>query len=148
MARFRYRMQSILDLKNKTEGQARTEFGLAQRALFEEEEKLKELIARKEAYFEEGRRMRESGSLPVRDIMATDAYMERMDELIEAQREQVRRAEQTVEVRRRALMVEMQERKMQEKLREKALEKFMKEERANEYKETDERSSFVYGNSV
>ena len=40
MARFRYRMQSILDIKLKMETQAKQEFAAAQQRLNEEEEKL------------------------------------------------------------------------------------------------------------
>ena len=147
MARFRYRMQSILDLKLKTEGQAKTEFGLARRALIEEEEKLEALYARKERFFEESRKMREKEALPVRDIMEIDRFMETLDDMIAAQKLAIIRAEQVVEEKRQILEVEMQERKMQERLREKAFEQFMKDERTAEYKEIDERSSFVYGNS-
>ena len=145
MARFNYRMQSILDLKYKTEGQAKTEFGLARRALIEEEDKLAELYARKERYFEEGRKMRESDALPVMEIMQNDSFMERMDELIEAQKLAVKRAEDFVEEKRVILTNEMQERQMQERLRERAFEQFIADEKAAEYKEIDERSSFVYG---
>ena len=148
MARFRYRMQSILDLKLKTEGQAKTEFGLARRALIEEEEKLEALYARKERFFEESRKMREKEALPVRDIMEIDRFMETLDDMIEAQKQAIVRAEQAVEEKRQILEVEMQERKMQERLREKAFEQFMKDERTAEYKEIDERSSFVYGKSA
>ena len=147
MARFNYRMQSILDLKYKTEGQAKTEFGLARRALIEEEDKLAELYARKERYFEEGRKMRESDALPVMEIMQNDSFMERMDELIEEQKLAVKRAEDFVEEKRLILTNEMQERQMQERLRERAFEQFIADEKAAEYKEIDERSSFVYGNS-
>lgn len=147
MARFNYRMQSILDLKYKTEGQAKTEFGLARRALIDEEEKLAALYARKERYFEEGRKMRESDALPVMEIMQNDSFMERMDELIEEQKLAVKRAEDFVEEKRLILTNEMQERQMQERLRERAFEQFITDEKAAEYKEIDERSSFVYGNS-
>ena len=148
MARFRYRMQSILDLKLKTEGQAKTEFGLARRALIEEEEKLAALYARREKVLEESRRMREEEALPVRDIMETDRFIERLDDMITEQKLAIIRAEDVVEEKRRLLEIEMQERKMQERLREKAFEQFLRDERIAEYKEIDERSSFVYGNSA
>ena len=148
MARFRYRMQSILDLKLKTEGQAKTEFGLARRALIEEEEKLAALYARRENVLEESRRMREEEALPVRDIMETDRFIERLDDMITEQKLAIIRAEDVVEEKRRLLEIEMQERKMQERLREKAFEQFLRDERIAEYKEIDERSSFVYGNSA
>ncbi|MBR0163364.1 MAG: flagellar export protein FliJ [Lachnospiraceae bacterium] len=146
MARFVYRMQSILDLKYKTEGQAKTEFGIARRALDDEEERLQALYERKNRYFEDGRRMRESQALPVRDIMQNDEFLTRMDEMIEAQILAVKRAEAVVEEKREILTREMQERQMQERLRERAYEEYLQEEKAQEMKELDERSSFVYGN--
>ena len=43
MAVFRYRMQNILEIKEKQEEQQRTVFAEAQRRLADEEEKLEEL---------------------------------------------------------------------------------------------------------
>lgn len=48
MARFRYRMQSILDVKSKLETQAKQEFGAAKAALDEEISRLDGLKARKD----------------------------------------------------------------------------------------------------
>ena len=50
MARFRYRMQSILNIKEKLEEQAKMEFAAARMHLDEEEEKLQVLFDRKESY--------------------------------------------------------------------------------------------------
>ena len=49
MAKFRYRMQSILNIKYQLENQAKMDLGRAQVRLMEEEEKLQTLIDRKEA---------------------------------------------------------------------------------------------------
>ena len=138
-------MQSILDLKLKTEGQAKMEFGAAQFALNQEIDALNALIARKERYIDEGRMMREKGGMSVLDIVANDDYILRMDGIIEAQRVNVKKAEEVVEAARAKLNREMQERKMQERLRERAFEDWIEEEKRNEAKEVDERSSFVYG---
>ena len=58
MAKFVYRMQSLLDIQYQLESQAKMEFGRAQMRLNQEEDKLQVLIDRKAAYLEEGRRMR------------------------------------------------------------------------------------------
>ena len=81
MAKFIYRMQSILDIKIKMEEQARMEFATARIRLDEEEEKLNHLIARKSDYEEEGRRLRKD-SLQVFEIRENRQAIERMDELI------------------------------------------------------------------
>lgn len=144
MAKFAYRMQSILNIQYQLETQAKMELGRAQMRLMEEEEKLQELIRRKEAYLEEGRRMR-SAALSVNDLRDNRNAMLIMDGMIEEQRNQVALAERVVEAARRKLQEIMQERKMHEKLKEKAFEQFMREENAAEGKAVDELTSYTYG---
>ncbi|MBP3475571.1 MAG: flagellar export protein FliJ [Lachnospiraceae bacterium] len=144
MAKFKYRMQSILNIKYQLENQAKMDLGRAQVKLMEEEEKLKTFIDRKEAYLEEGRRMR-SKMLNVNDLKDNSYAMKTMDEMISGQKEQVARAEEEVEAARVKLQEVMQERKMHERLKEKALEQFMREENAAEFKAVDELTSYTYG---
>ena len=144
MAKFVYRMQSILKIKIQMESQAKMELGRAQRKLLEEEERLQKLYERKEAYLEEGREIR-LNSLKVQSLRDNEYAVARMEEYIEAQKENIRRAEELVEEARQKLQEIMQERKMQEKLREKAFEQFMAEENAKESKEIDELTSYTYG---
>ena len=144
MAKFTYRMQSILNIQYQLETQAKMEFGRAQMRLMEEEERLQGLIDRKEAYLEEGRKMR-SDVLHVSDLKDNRNAMLIMDEMIEAQREQVALAQEVVEAARLKLQEVMQERKMHERLKEKALEQFIQEENAAEGKTVDELTSYTYG---
>ncbi|MDE7258057.1 MAG: flagellar export protein FliJ [Lachnospiraceae bacterium] len=144
MAKFAYRMQSILNIQYQLENQAKMELGRAQLRLIEEEEKLQGLIDRKEAYLEEGRRMR-SDALSVNDLRDNRNAMLIMDEMIEVQRGQVALAEEAVEAARLKLQEIMQERKMHERLKEKAFEQFVKEENAAEGKAVDELTSYTYG---
>ncbi|MBD5523981.1 MAG: flagellar export protein FliJ [Lachnospiraceae bacterium] len=144
MAKFAYRMQSILNIQYQLENQAKMELGRAQMWLLEEEEKLQGLIDRKEAYLEEGRRMR-SDALSVNDLRDNRNAMLIMDEMIEVQRGQVALAEEAVEAARFKLQEIMQERKMHERLKEKAFDQFVKEENAAEGKAVDELTSYTYG---
>lgn len=144
MAKFKYRMQSILNIKYQLETQAKMELGRAQSKLMAQEEKLKSYIDRKEAYLEEGRRMR-SKILNVYDLKDNSYAMKVMDEMITRQKEQVAQAEKEVEAARSKLQEIMQERKMHERLKEKALEQFMREENAAEFKAVDELTSYTYG---
>ena len=144
MAKFRYRMQSILNIKYQLETQAKIEVGRAQMRLNEEQEKLQALIDRKAAYLEEGRRMREK-ALSVNDLRDNRNAMLIMDELIAAQKIEVRKAEEAVERARAKLTEIMQERKMHEKLKEKALLEFLEEEKRAEAKVVDELTSYTYG---
>lgn len=144
MAKFKYRMQSILEVKKKLEEQAKNEFAAARAALNEEEDKLEQLKKRKEDYEDEGRALRES-TLNIMDIIENKEALLRMDEFIADQQLNVKRAEERMEEARLALQTAMQESKTQEKLREKAFDQFMKEENARESKEIDELVSYTYG---
>lgn len=144
MAKFSYRMQSVLNIKYQLENQAKMELGRARVALMEEEEKLQNLSERKEAYLEEGRSLRRQ-TLQVREIKDNKNALAIMDELIEEQHICVAEAEKKVEAARQKLQEEMQERKMHERLKEKAFEQFMREENAAESKAVDELTSYTYG---
>ena len=50
MAKFRYRMQSILDIKMKLESQAKIAYGIANQKYMEEQRKLQEIILRRNSY--------------------------------------------------------------------------------------------------
>lgn len=144
MAKFIYRMQSLLNIQYQLESQAKMELGRAQMHLNEEEEKLQSLIDRKEAYLEEGRLMR-SDRLHIMDLKDNRNAVLIMDEMIDRQREQVALAQKVVEEARKKLQEVMQERKMHEKLREKAFVEFVREENAAEHKAVDELTSYTYG---
>ena len=144
MARFIYRMQSILDIKAKMEEQAKMEFAAARMHLDEEEEKLQILKNRKASYEDKGRELRKD-SLKVMEIMENRDAIARMEEFIVFQMQQVRLAEEQLEDARYKLQVARQESKTQEKLREKAFDEFMREENAREAKEVDELTSYTHG---
>ena len=144
MAKFVYRMQSLLDIQYQLESQAKMEFGRAQMRLNQEEDKLQVLIDRKAAYLEEGRRLR-SSRLHIMDLKDNRNAMLIMDDMIETQRGQVALAQKAVDEARRRLQEVMQQRKMHEKLREKAFATFVREENAAEHKAVDELTSYTYG---
>lgn len=144
MARFRYRMQSVLNIKLKMETQAKQEFAAAKLALDEEEEKLEALRTRKSDYEAAARRLLKD-KLRVRDILDNRTAILRMDEYIKAQLLQVRLAEEEVEKARRRLQEVMMERKTHETLKEKAFAEFLMEENRAESKEIDQLTSYTYG---
>lgn len=144
MARFRYRMQSILDIKLKMETQAKQEFAEAKLKLDLEEERLAALRERRENY---ERRAREQlmGALNCRDMAENKEALLRMDEYIAQQLLQVREAEKKLEQAREKLAEVMKERKSHETLKEKAFEQFLLDEKKQEGKEVDELTSYTYG---
>ena len=144
MAKFIYRMQSILDIKTKMEEQAKMEFAAAKMRLDEEEEKLQVLQDRKAAYEERGRTLRKD-SLKVPEIIENRDAIAMMEEFIEIQKGCVESAERQLEEARLKLQNAVQESKTQEKLKEKAFEEFVHEENAREAKEIDELTSYTHG---
>jgi flagellar FliJ protein len=70
-----------------------------------------------------------------------------MDDMIERQNEQVKKASKELEKARQKLNQVMQERKMHEKLKEKQFDEFLVELNASENKETDEVVSYQYNSS-
>jgi len=147
MARFRYRMQSILDIKLKMETQAKQNFANAKNALDEELLKLETLIRRKEQYQEKSRELL-NGSLNVMDIQTNRQAILRMEEFIVTQKGAVKRAEARLEAAREQLEEVMKERKTHETLKEKAFETFLLEEKQKESKEIDELTSYLFAQKV
>ncbi|MCR5755336.1 MAG: flagellar export protein FliJ [Acetatifactor sp.] len=146
MARFRYSMQNILDVKMKMETQARQEFSAARNALDKEERKLLELQQRKEAYESRAKQLR-TGILSVRELEENKNAIRVVEEYILAQMQQVKRTEDYLEQSRQALEEVIKERKTHEILKERAFEEFLREENRQESKVVDELTSYTYGQS-
>lgn len=144
MAKFIYKMQSILNIKEKLKEQARNEFAAARLNLDAENDALAALVSRKDEYEEKGRQMRLS-AINVRDIADNKYALERMDDYIRLQKQRVEKAERELERARQRLTEAMQEAEIQQKLKEKAFEEFKKEINAQESKEVDELTSYTYG---
>ncbi|MCM1540028.1 MAG: flagellar export protein FliJ [Blautia sp.] len=144
MARFRYSMQSILNIKLKMETQAKQEFSAARAALDEEEGRLVRLLDRKAEYQREATRLR-SGTLNFRDMKENRTAIQCMDHFIADQRARVKEAERMLEQARIKLAEVMMERKTHETLKEKAFDEFLREENRREGKEVDELTSYTYG---
>ena len=144
MARFRYSMQSILDIKLKLETQAKQEFSTAHAVLDTEEKKLGALFDRKAGYERQGRELRQ-GTLKLRDIEENKTAVRCMENYIVEQKLCVKRAEEDLERARQKLTEVMMERKTHEKLKEKAFEQFLMDEKKQESKEVDELTSYTYG---
>ncbi len=147
MARFRYRMQGILDIKLKMETQARQEFAQAKLLLDKEEERLELLRERKHMYEEQAAALLK-GKLDVLEIVANNESIIHTEEAIAEQEVQVRIARERMEEVREKLKNVMQERKVHETLKDKAFEEFLMEEKQQESKEIDELTSYIYGQKL
>lgn len=144
MARFRYRMQNLLNIKLKMEDQAKQAFSAARLSLDEEERKLEALRGRKRAYEQRAETLLQ-GQLDVREIGENKNAILIMDGYIAAQLAEVDKVAKRLEQARERMTVAMQERKTHETLREKAFEEFIREENRAESKVIDELTSYTYG---
>ena len=144
MARFVYRMQSVLNIKQQTENQTKMEFALAQNELNEQLDILDEYVKRKERYLREAEELRNEDSLKLQDILDNQYATAQMDVMIKQQSLVVKQYEERVEKVRVKLTKNVQERKMQESLRERAFAEFLEEQKQEEAKENDQRTSFTY----
>ncbi len=147
MAKFIYRMQNILNLKEKMEEEAKNAYVAQQARLNAEEEKLAALIRKKSYYEEEGRRIRQT-KLNIRDLEENEYAVSTMTGLIMQQEEALKKEQELLEEKRSSFEEAMKERKTQEKLRENAFEEFKADLNYQESKEIDQLTSYVYGNRI
>ncbi len=143
MAKFVYRMQNILDIKNKLEVQARNSYAAARMKLSQEEEKLDRMFEQKKAY-EENYRQQLSGNINILQINICKNAIELCKNQIKKQLVEVKVASLNLEAAQKRFGEVMKERKIQEKLREKAYEEFLQELNDQEKKEIDELVSFRF----
>ena len=144
MARFRYRMQNILNVKEKLETQAKNEFAVAAAKEREEEQKLIALEQRRDG-FEADLKELVARELDVVRIKEAEDALEVIKYHVRMQQLNLAAARQELEVARSKLTAAMQERKTHERLKEKQFEQFRAEEAAKESKEIDEIVSYRHG---
>lgn len=141
MSVFRFRMQSILDMKSKLEEQAKIEFAQAQKKLAEEAELLSQIRERKEEYIAYGIELRNQ-TIDVREILDNKKAIEYTEELEKQQQLAVNVAQKALDAASRKMMDAITETRTYEKLKEHAFETFLQEENRAESKEIDQLNSF------
>lgn len=144
MAKFVYKMQSVLNIKEKMEEQAKVAFGAANAALRTEEERLQRLYQRRIQYLAEGAMLRQALLDPLK-LQENEAALHYIAEEIRDQKIRVKRAEEALERARLVLQEYRIERKTHEQLKEAAFEEFKAELLKEESKEVDELVSYTYG---
>ena len=143
MKKFLFDLQGVLEIKQKLEGQARVDFGIARQKLNAEEEKKEALIRQKNGYTEALAETM-TGILNIQEMNRLKNAIDVMNDRIRLQEVAVKRAERQLESVRIKLNKVVQERKTIEKLREKKFEEYMKEIDAEESKMVDELVSYRY----
>ncbi len=143
MAKFRYQLQSILDIKQKLEEQEKISFSLAAAKLQEEQLLLQQLMIQKSGYDKQSKKLLE-GTIDLLAISTCRKAIETMKTRIRTQMLEVHKAEKQLEAVRQRLNAIRIERKTYEKLREKKFEEFKQELLYEEKKEVDELVSYTY----
>ncbi|MBQ8199540.1 MAG: flagellar FliJ family protein [Lachnospiraceae bacterium] len=145
MGRFRYRMQNILNIKEKLEVQAKNEFAAASMELAQEQEVLAQMLAHNKELEEESRRLRLKESLSIKDIEDNTLSKEIQKDKMKQQALRIHAAERKVEQKKKVMVDLMKERKTHEILKERAFEQFLLDEKAEESKQIDQLTSYTYG---
>ena len=147
MARFRYKLQNILSIKEKMETQAKQRFAEAKRKLDLEEEALERLNRKREEIEKHAGEVLQ-GDLDLHEI--EDSQISRIicDQRIEEQKHRINRATLELEDARAELEDAVKERKTHEKLKEKQFDEFVREENRSESKSIDELTTYTYGQKV
>ena len=147
MARFRFSLESVLNIKKKLEEQAKNEYGQANARLFREQEKLNTFLMRREEA-KQKLKLILCETLSMTEIRKMEDAVEVLSFYVVQQQLEVKRCEKEVEIAREKLTEAMKERKIFDKLKEKAYEEFLKEENWKEQKEVDELMSFKHGSKI
>lgn len=143
MAKFIFNMQGLLNIKEKLEEQAKTEYGKALAKLEQEKSILLNLKNKKQENILSFRESINKGVKP-NYIDNINKYISFIDKKVEEQTQNINKAKEIVEEKRLALLEAMKERKVLETLKEKEKENYFKEELKNEQKIIDEIVSYKY----
>lgn len=144
MARFRYSLQSILNIKEKMETQKRQEFATAQIVLSEQQEKT---LALRNRLSECENRARDllCGTLDFMEIQENKALQLSLENHLKEQLAEEKKAEEKLERVKREMVSARMERKTYETLREQAFREFIEEENKAESRVVDELVSYTFG---
>lgn len=143
MAKFIFKLQSFLGVKEKIEDQKKNEYGKAMLTLEQEKQKKNELLNIHINSLNEMREKIKSGIKP-NEMQQYNNFISYILKQIELQQKRIEKAEELVEKKREELVTAMKERKMLETLKEHKYEEYMKEEKQQEQKIIDEIVSFKY----
>lgn len=140
MARFKFRLEKVLDVREILEERAKVKWAAEEQLAHEERTKLQALQdqARQIKHF--GYQQRE---IQMRQAMYS--YLDVLEKKIEEQTERVRQQELVASKAKEAWLVARQETKKVARLREKEYEEFIKEELRKEQKVLDDMRSHLKG---
>jgi len=146
MAKFVFRLQSYLGVKEQMEEQKKNEYGQAIKKLEEERERKRQLELEIEDNVIRFKKMLASLIAPV-EIRRYNNRIEYLKVLVIEQEERIKKAEQYAEVKRLELVEAMKERKALETVKERNYEEHLLEEKISEQLIVDGIVSYQYAAS-
>ncbi|HOQ06578.1 MAG TPA: flagellar export protein FliJ [Clostridiales bacterium] len=145
MAKFIFKMQSVLNIRKQKEDSIKNELADAMRKLEAEKRKLAELEDRLENTVREFNEKTKKST--VHELIEFNEYLSVLNSRIRSQKENVNIAAQYVDKVREELVKAMKDRKILEKLKDRQYEQFLMEQKKLEQKTNDEIVSYNYNDS-
>jgi flagellar FliJ protein len=142
MAKFVFKLQSVLNLRKQKEDSIKNELANAMKKLEAEKRKLSELETMLEDTVREFNE--KTKKTTVHKLIEFNEYLSLLNSRIKEQKENVNNAVQYVDKVREELVKAVKERKILEKLRERQFEEFLLEQKKLEQKTNDEIVSYNY----
>ncbi|MDR1665385.1 MAG: flagellar export protein FliJ [Clostridiales bacterium] len=143
MARFLFRLQPLLGVKEQIESQKEIEYGQALRRLEEERQAKRKLVAQKEEQIVSFRKSLDEDINPA-DIRRYNNMIERLKQRIMEQDIRIDAAEAYAEKKRLELVEAMKQRKMLDSIKEHRYEDYLQEEKLEDQKLVDQLVSYTY----
>lgn len=143
MAKFFFRMQNILQIKQKLEEKQQLEYKDALQNRNKQKQKMdqmREVIQSETIRFQK----KQENRFFLRELIQVQDRIHFYHRRLKEENDVLKKLEEIVLDKRQILIEAMRERKIYEKLREKASEKYFEEEKLAELKQMDERASFHY----
>ncbi|MCL2565193.1 MAG: flagellar export protein FliJ [Defluviitaleaceae bacterium] len=137
MAKFKFKLNSILKLNESIEDQKKNEFRKAAVQLEIERNKLKDLFNDKEHCVSAHQKALKERIDPIKSDMLIK-YIDLVNKRITTQEIEVKKCEEFLEIKRLELVEATKEKKKLEKLKEKQYEQYIIDEKREEQKVTDE----------
>ena len=141
MAGFKFRLQTLLKLKEQFEKSTKNELGVAIMKLEEEKSKLKVIEDNINITTNDFREAC-SGIIRPEKIKELKTYLEHLQHTRDKQKEAVKQQQKNVDIIRERLVEIMRERKVLENLKEKEFQEYLKEELKKEQQQVDELVSY------
>jgi flagellar protein FliJ len=144
MKKFRFRLQTLEDLKGMELDGLRQQLAERQTAVRAAEQKL---LATRDALndsYTELARLREAGAYNPAALLSLEAYTVLLRDQLRAQAQHVMQLRREMEAARQALLAKHKEKKVLEKYRERQYEKYSQTTLGEQQKELDETASNVY----